>query len=150
MKVILTSDDRKLGKKNTIKDVKDGYARFLIDSGKAVVANQNNLKKLENNQREAKKVDEACRKLANKIKNDIESTTFYINKTYNEKTNQLNGSITKNDVLEAVSSRFPIYNFSDSSFIEFPKTKFAQLYQAKIKLYGDIIANITFGIRINR
>lgn len=148
MKVILICDDRKLGKKNSIIDVKDGYARFLVDSKKAVVANDSNMKKLDRDLKQAKETDEACRKLANQIKDNIESVEFVIEKSYNKNTNQLNGSITKNDVLKAIRDKFSIYNFSDASFVEFPKTKFVETYSAKLKLYDNIIAKITFKVRI--
>ncbi len=148
MKVILICDDRKLGKKNSVIDVKDGYARFLVDSKKAVIANDSNMKKLDRDLKQAKETDEACRKLANQIKDNIESVVFIIEKSYNKDTNQLNGSITKNDVLKAIRDKFSIYNFSDTVFVEFPKTKFVETYSAKLKLYDNIIAKITFKVRI--
>ncbi len=148
MKIILTSDDRKLGKKNTIIEVKDGYARYLVTAGKALYANESNLKKLKTELEKAKEVDKACRELATKIKSDIEGVEFVIDKPYDEKTQQLHGAITKNDVLKAIQDKFTMYTFKDVSFIDFPKTKLAQFYSAKLKVYDDIIANVTFGIRI--
>ena len=148
MKVILICDDRKLGKKNSVIDVKDGYARFLVDSKKAVIASDSNIKKLDRDLKQAKEIDEACRKLANQIKDNIENVVFVVEKSYNKDTNQLNGSITKNDVLKAIRDRFSIYNFSDTVFVEFPKTKFVETYSAKLKLYDNIIAKITFKVRI--
>lgn len=148
MKVILICDDRKLGKKNSVIDVKDGYARFLVDSKKAVIASDSNMKKLDRDLKQAKETDKACRKLANQIKDNIENVVFIIEKSYNKDTNQLNGSITKNDVLKAIRDKFSIYNFSDTVFVEFPKTKFVETYSAKLKLYDNIIAKITFKVRI--
>ena len=65
MKIILLKDDRKIGKKNEIKEVADGFARNkLIPQGIALEAtpeNLNNIKlKMQNEDKlEAKRVEEA-------------------------------------------------------------------------------------------
>lgn len=148
MKIILTKDDKKLGKKNSIVEVKNGYGTFLVRQGTAVIANKENLAKLERDEKLAQETDVAIRRLANQIKDDIENTVFHISISYNKDTLQLNGSITKKDVLDMISNQFPIYNFNEASFIDFPKTRLAQLYVAKLKLYNDIVANVKFGVEI--
>ena len=53
MKIILKEDVRGLGYKDDIVEVKDGYGRnFLIPQGKAVIANNANLRQLEENNRQ--------------------------------------------------------------------------------------------------
>ena len=48
MKIILLQDVAKVGRKNEVKDVNDGFARnFLIGQGRAVVATPANLAKVE-------------------------------------------------------------------------------------------------------
>ena len=67
MKIILKEDVRGLGYKDDIVEVKDGYGRnFLIPQGKAVIANNANLRQLEENNRQR------AHKLA-KIKADAEA-----------------------------------------------------------------------------
>lgn len=67
MKIILKEDVRGLGYKDDIVEVKDGYGRnYLIPQGKAVIANNANLRQLEENNRQR------AHKLA-KIKADAEA-----------------------------------------------------------------------------
>ena len=55
MKVIFRQDVKGVGKKDDIKEVKDGYAiNFLIKKNLAVVANQENLTKLKKEQSQRK------------------------------------------------------------------------------------------------
>ena len=66
MKVILKEDINRLGYKDDVVEVRDGYGRnFLIPQGKAVIANESALKVLAENQRQR------AHKLA-KIKADAE------------------------------------------------------------------------------
>ena len=67
MKIILKEDVTNLGYKDDVVEVKDGYGRnYLIPQGKAVIANNSNLRQLEENQRQR------AHKLA-KIKADAEA-----------------------------------------------------------------------------
>ena len=53
MKIILKEDVSNLGYKDDIVEVKDGYGRnYLIPQGKAVIANNSNLRQLEECQRQ--------------------------------------------------------------------------------------------------
>lgn len=74
MEVILKRDVPKLGKAGDVVKVKDGYARnYLLPKGLAILANQKNLKALENQrkviilkaERERKKIESLAEKLEN-------------------------------------------------------------------------------------
>lgn len=59
MKVIFVKDVKGQGKKNEVKEVKDGYAmNFLIKNGYAIAANPSNLKKFEK-QRQTEQLEES-------------------------------------------------------------------------------------------
>lgn len=60
MKVIFINDLKKQGKKGEIKEVKDGYATFLIKNGYVVSANEGNLKQF-NTKKEKEELNEALK-----------------------------------------------------------------------------------------
>lgn len=63
MKVILKKTVAKLGQKNEIKEVSDGYARnFLIPNGEAIIATSANVKELEKLQATKEKAEEKGKK----------------------------------------------------------------------------------------
>ena len=82
MKVILTQDVRKVGKKDEIVNVADGYARnFLIPKGLAVPTNAANLQALQNRRDEKKQNEEQLQKEALELKEKLEKLRpeFYLN-----------------------------------------------------------------------
>lgn len=72
MKIILKEDIKKKGKKGDILSVKDGYGTYLINENKAVVANGENLKKLDRSNEKKKKHEEEIIKECEKIKEKLE------------------------------------------------------------------------------
>ncbi len=77
MKVILTKDVKKQGKKGDVLEVSDGYARnFLIKQGLAVEATKGNVKNLEKQNEEAKAIEEAKKSLAIEQKTAMEKVVL--------------------------------------------------------------------------
>ncbi len=73
MKVIFIKDLKGQGKKGEIKTVADGYGmNFLINKGFAVEANQNNLKKLNKENKDAMLEEEGLVKKAKELKLKLE------------------------------------------------------------------------------
>ncbi len=80
MKVILTVDVKGKGKKDDIIEVNNGYGNYLINNNMGLLANEANLKKLAENQKQAA-LDETNRiNLLNKLKSEIDgkSVTIYL------------------------------------------------------------------------
>ncbi|MEO0129225.1 MAG: 50S ribosomal protein L9 [candidate division WOR-3 bacterium] len=77
MKVILTKDVAKLGKKNEIVEVKDGYARnYLIPNKLAIPATAGNIRGLEKSKRHFSQGIEKVRKISEQIAEKINNLSI--------------------------------------------------------------------------
>ena len=100
MKVILTTNIKKLGKIGELVSVKDGYARnFLFPNNMALRENKKNMEyyekiKDEMNQKEKLKLEEA-----KKLISEISNVKIQFTKEADEKS-QLYGSISKKEILD--------------------------------------------------
>ncbi len=105
MKVILTTNIKKLGKIGELVEVKDGYARnFLFPNNMALRENKKNLehyKKIEDEVKlnESKKLAEA-----NKTIQKIKELNIEFNKEADEK-DQLYGSISKKEIINFLKEK---------------------------------------------
>ena len=140
MKVILTQEVKKVGRKGDIVDVSDGYANnFLFKNGLAVPANQSNVNANDKQkQAEAKRIAEetaAAKAIAEQLKN-VE-LVFDIEIGNNGKAF---GSIGAKEVSEALAKKgFEI----DKKNIELnPAIKRVGGYEINIKLYKGVNAKL--------
>jgi len=145
MEIILTQDVERLGSKDDLVKVKDGYARnFLIPQKKAIVASSSSKKVLAENikqraHKEAKLKNEAlviAEKLANK-KISIGAKTSTLGKIF--------GSVNTIQLAEAINKKgFEI----DRKQIMLPEDHIKEVgtYSAKIKLHKEVIIDIEFEV----
>ena len=73
MKVIFLADVKKQAKKDEIKEVKDGYASYLIKEKLAVPYTEQSVKVLENEIQDRKDKEDALVAECNKIKSKLEN-----------------------------------------------------------------------------
>jgi large subunit ribosomal protein L9 len=145
MEIILTQDVERLGSKDDLIKVKDGFARnFLIPQKKAIVATSTAKKVLAENikqraHKEAKLKNEAlaiAEKLANK-KISIGAKTSTLGKIF--------GSVNTIQLAEAINKKgFEI----DRKQIMLPEDHIKEVgtYFAKIKLHKEVIIEIEFEV----
>ncbi len=145
MEIILTQDVERLGSKDDIVTVKDGYARnFLIPQKKAVVATSTAKKVLAENikQRAHKeaKLKEAALAIAEKLANkklSIGAKTSSSGKIF--------GSVNTIQLAEAINKKgFEI----ERKQISLPEDSIKEVgtYKAKIKLHKEVIVELEFEV----
>src|SRR5690554_3852195 len=103
MKVILLEDVKGKGKKDQVIELAGGYANYLISNKKAIFANEENLKKLEE-KKEQERIEAKYLELMKKLASEIEgkSITLPINIGVDGKRF---GSITSKQIVEAFQEK---------------------------------------------
>ena len=105
MKVILTTNIKKLGKIGDKVSVKPGYARnFLFPNNMALRENKKNIEHYEKIKDEMKKNEEIKLNDAKKLLNEIKKLNIIFNKEADEK-DQLYGSISKKEIIDFLENK---------------------------------------------
>lgn len=145
MEIILLQDVERLGSKDDIVEVKDGYGRnFLIPQKKAVVATESAKKVLAENikqraHKEAKLVEEA-----NKIAEQIVAKKISIG-AKTSTSGKIFGSVNTIQLAEAINKKgFEI----DRKQISIPEDSIKEVgtHTAKIKLHKKVVVEIEFEV----
>jgi ribosomal protein L9 len=147
MKVILTEDVTNLGKKNSVVNVSDGYARnFLFPRKLAVEANEANMARLkrvrdEEEKRIQKERDEA-KALAERL-NKLE----VILKVKAGESGKLFGSVTSKDIADALKEQYGIE--LDKRKIDLKDAiKTTGVFEINVKLYQEIDARLKIRVEV--
>lgn len=145
MKVILTKDVNKVGKKGQILEVSDGYGRnFLIGRGVAVAATEGNLKENQEMKKTQKIKDDKKLQLAEEKKKKLGGKVVTIKATAGE-GGKLFGSITAAQVADAVAAAYKVdVDKKDLKLAE--AVKVAGSYAFKIKLHPGVEADMTLKV----
>lgn len=105
MKVILSDDVDKLGRKGDVVTVADGYARnFLVPKGLAMVASKGSLKQAALMQKARTEKDERDKQAAAAKVASLAATPVYISARAGEE-GRLFGSVTNSDVARAIEDQ---------------------------------------------
>lgn len=141
MKVVLLENIKKLGKKDEIIEVSDGYARnVLIPKKQGLPATPENLNNVKLKNKNEEKKEENLKNLAMKNKDIIESKKFpvSIKAGANGKTF---GSITSKEISECIKNVASI-DVDKKDILLDEGIKNIGTYDVKVRLYKDIIATI--------
>lgn len=105
MKIILTQDIKNLGYKDDVVAVKNGYANnFLIPKGMAMVANDSNMKMLNENLKQAAFKQEKIRKDADSLAEKLKDVTVQIGAKVGA-NDKIFGSITSLQIAQALKNK---------------------------------------------
>lgn len=145
MKVILMQDIKGVGKKDTIINANDGYARnFLFPKKLAVEANKENLAKLKSKQNsEAHKKDLEKQK-AEELKQKLSKIELRINVKAGE-NGKIFGSITSKEVSAELKKQYNIEIDKKKIILKEP-IKELGTFTLDIKLYEGIIGKLKINI----
>ena len=145
MDIILIEDVDRLGNKDDIVTVKDGYARnFLIPQKKAVVASPTAKKVLEENKKQRAHKESRLREEAQAIAEKLANKKVKIGAKISS-SGKIFGSVNTIQVAEAINKKgFEI----DRKQITLPddSIKEAGTYTAKIKLFKDVVVELEFDV----
>lgn len=141
MKVILLQDVKDLGKKDTIANVSDGYARnFLFPKKLAVEASEGALKEIADKKSSlANKKNlelQAAKELADKL-NKVEVSI----KTKTGENGKLFGSITSKDIADLIKNQHKI-PVDKKKIVMNDAIKATGIYQIEVKVYPEISAKV--------
>jgi|TARA_B110000467_G_scaffold161156_1_gene181728 large subunit ribosomal protein L9 len=141
MELILLQDVEKLGFKDEVVAVKNGYGRnFLIPQGVAVLATEAARKVLAENLRQRAKKDEKVIADASKQAEAINGLVIKITAKATEGGKQLFGSITSNHLADELEK----LGYSvDRKFIKLSNIKTVGVYDAEVRLHREVKASLT-------
>lgn len=144
MKVYFLEEVKGLAKKGEIKEVKDGYANFLIKDKKASVYN-NRTKDLIDAIILQEKVSASLEKMqADLDKTKLESKALIFKRSLNKK-GKLDKAVSKKEVIEKIKEMFDLD--VDSRKLDLPDISLINTsYTAVLKLPQSIRANITIKV----
>jgi large subunit ribosomal protein L9 len=145
MEIILKQDVERLGSKDDIVKVKDGYARnFLIPSQKAVVATESAKKILAENIKQRAHKEAKLKKAATEIAESLVNKKLTIG-AKTSSSGKIFGSVNTIQLAEAINKKgFEI----DRKQIILPEDSIKEIgsYKAKIKLHKEVVVEIEFEV----
>ena len=144
MEIILKQNVEKLGFKDEIVSVKNGYGRnFLIPKGLGILATESAIKVLNENLKQQAKKEETEVTAANKIAEALPKLNITIKAKVAEGGTKLFGSIKVSQFTEAIEA---LGHKVDSKFVKLPKIKELGDYEAEIRLHRNVKTIIAFKI----
>jgi large subunit ribosomal protein L9 len=144
MDIILQENVEKLGFKNEIVSVKNGYGRnFLIPKGLGIIATESAIKVLNENLKQQAKKDEAEITEANKIAEALPKLEIILKGKVADGGTKLFGSIKTSQFTDALKA---LGHTVDTSFVKLPKVKELGKYEAEVRLHRMVSVNVSYSV----
>jgi large subunit ribosomal protein L9 len=144
MDIILQENVEKLGFKNEIVSVKNGYGRnFLIPKGLGILATESAIKVLNENLKQQAKKDEAEITKANKIAEALPKLEIILKGKVADGGTKLFGSIKTSQFTDALKA---LGHTVDTSFVKLPKVKELGKYEAEVRLHRMVSVNVSYSV----
>jgi large subunit ribosomal protein L9 len=141
MKVILLEDVKNVGKKGTIINAKDGYARnFLFPKNLAIEATDVNLKNLENAKKQKEEKEKEIYNEAKIMEEELAKITLVI-KSKTGENGKLFGSITTKEVADTLEEEKGITIDKRKFELDDPIKSVGE-YSVKIKLHPRVTGSL--------
>ena len=144
MDIILKENIEKLGFKNEIVSVKNGYGRnFLIPKGLGILATESEVKVLNENLKQQSQKEEEEIAAATKTAAALPTLTINLIAKVAEGGTKLFGSIKTSQFTDALAA---LGHTIDASFVKLPKVKDLGTFDAEIRLHRTISVNVSFNV----
>lgn len=144
MNVILLEDVEKLGFRNEVVSVKDGFGRnFLIPQKKAILADKKSVKILNETLKQQEQKEEEIIKTANQTAEKISELEIIIKAKVGEDGKKLFGSVNASHLVENLSKLG--YNI-DKRFTKVNTIKETGKYEADVRLHKNVSITIPFEV----
>lgn len=140
MKVIFIEDVKGKGKKGEVKEIADGYAKFLLTNKKAVEANSANLATLKGQQKRKEKDKQEELEQAKELEKVLAGLEVKILVKAGE-GGRLFGSVSSKQIVEELKKQHDVK--VDKKKIDLPNGIQSLGYtNVKIKLHNEVLGNI--------
>jgi len=144
MDIILKENVEKLGFKNEIVSVKNGYGRnFLIPKGLGVLATESAIKVLNENLKQQAKKEETEIAAANKIAEALPKLEIVLTAKVADGGTKLFGSVKTSQFTDALAA---LGHTIDASFVKLPKVKELGKYEAEVRLHRTVSTNVAYSV----
>lgn len=140
MKVIFLKDVKGQGKKDEIKNVKDGYGmNYLIKNGYAVLATETGVKRLKTEQEENRLQEQLNIKECEKIKQQMEKLTLKF-KVKTGKTDRVFGSVSTKSIADELKKNG--FNIDKRKIRLDNPLSCLGFHEVEIELHKEVIAKL--------
>lgn len=146
MKVILTEDVKKLGKKGEIVEVSDGYARnYVLPKKLGVEANNKNMNDLKLKRANEEKIAKEQLEAAQAFAKELETKEVFVSIKSGEGGKTF-GSVSSKEIAEAAKAQHGME--IDKKKIQMPEAiKNLGVYQVSVKLHPKVTASLKVNVQ---